>query len=81
MRRWQSSQRPPRALRTAQLDNILLIPASALPEKARSQALASQLPAGEVLLVLPAAPAKPRMLLTTVATRFAAKGRHVALLP
>ena len=63
MRRWQQYHQPPVALRKAQLDNILLIPASALPEKARYQAIANDLPRGAVLLVLPHAYPKERRFL------------------
>ena len=77
MKRWQQYHRPPRALRRAQLDNILLIPASALPEKARYQALANDLPAGDVLIVVPRGDQQQRHLLDTVTQLFRANGHAV----
>ncbi|HLZ21022.1 MAG TPA: hypothetical protein VKQ30_02715 [Ktedonobacterales bacterium] len=73
-------RRPPRALCKARLDNIALVPASLLPQKARYQALANQLPAGDILVVLPAAPSPERQVLTKTAALFEAKGRHVTAL-
>ena len=49
------------------------------PLKARYQALANRLPAGDVLLVLPHAQSKERTRLATVVAQFKAKGRHVAI--
>lgn len=76
MRRWQQYHRPPRALRNAQLDNIAIVPASLLPQKARYQALANQLPAGDILVIMPQSTASQRVL-HTVAALFRHNGHHV----
>jgi hypothetical protein len=44
---------PPRALRKARLDNLALVTGNLLPLKAAYQRIANDLPAGEILLVLP----------------------------
>ena len=53
--RYTSWRRGPRALRHPQvkLDHLTLVPASLLARKADYEALANNLPQGEVLLVLP----------------------------
>src|SRR5215211_3297359 len=63
-----SFHRGPRALRHPQVrpDNLTLVPASLLPRKADDEAIADQLPRGEVLLVLPSADSPER---TTLAAR------------
>ena len=77
-----SWRRGPHALRRPQvrLDNITLVPAHLLPRKAEYQALANQLPPGEVLLVLPPADSRERPTMQRVAQLFRAKGRHVTVL-
>ena len=77
-----SWRRGPRALRRpqVQLDNITLVPAHLLPRKAEYQALANQLPRGEVLLVLPPPDSRERGTMERVAQLFRAKGRHVTVL-
>jgi hypothetical protein len=72
--------RPPRRLRQAKLDNVALVPASLLPFKSEWQALANQLPAGAVLVVLPAEGGSPRRILETVTTPLEAKGHRVTTL-
>jgi hypothetical protein len=42
--------RPPQVLQNAKLDNITLVPASALPFKAQCLKIANSLPKGSVLL-------------------------------
>ena len=80
--RHPSWRRGPRALRRPQvkLDNIALVPASLLPRKAEYQALANDLPQGEILLVLPPAESRERGTMERVAQLFRAKGRHVTVL-
>ena len=72
--------RPPRTVRQGKLDNIALVPASLLPQKARYQALANGLPRGDVLMVLPSASLAGRKFLEQTAKLFEAKGRHVLIL-
>jgi hypothetical protein len=62
------------------LDNLTLVPASLLPRKADYEALADDLPRGEVLLVLPPAGSPERDTMQRVAQLFRAKGRHVTVL-
>ena len=75
-------RRGPRALRRPQvrLDNIALVPAHLLPRKAEYQALANELPKGDILLVLPPADSRERPTMERVAQLFRAKGRHVTVL-
>ena len=77
-----SCRRGPRALRRPQvrLDNLTLVPASLLPRKADYEAIANDLPRGEVLLVLPPAGSPERDTMQRVAQLFRAKGRHVTVL-
>ena len=77
-----SWRRGPRAVRRpqVQLDNTALVPASLLPRKAEYQALANELPRGEVLLVLPPADSRERSTMKRVAQLFRAKGRHVTVM-
>jgi anti-sigma factor ChrR (cupin superfamily) len=69
--------RPPLALRKARLDNIVLIPGSALPQQAQYQAPANRLPAGEVLVVLPTAQHPERPLLGAIVALWRSRGRLV----
>jgi hypothetical protein len=77
-----SWRRGPQALRRPQvkLDNLTLVPASLLSRKADYEAIADQLPRGEVLLVLPPADSPERTTMQRLAQLFRAKGRHVTLL-
>jgi hypothetical protein len=77
-----SWRRGPRALRRpqVQLDNLTLVPASLLPRKADYEAIANDLPRGEVLLVLPPADSPERTTMQRLAQLFRAKGRHVTVL-
>jgi hypothetical protein len=72
---------PPRAIRSAKLDNLALVPGSLLPFKARWQAMANSLAAGEVLIVLPDKSTPARSTLESVASSMRAKGRRVTILP
>ena len=80
MNRWHRSQ-PPRALRQpgVKLDNIALVPASLLPQKAAYQALANRLPPGELLVGLPPAATKQRQALKAGAESWRQRGRHVTV--
>jgi hypothetical protein len=75
-------RRGPQTLRRpqVQLDNLTLVPASLLPRKADYEAIANDLPRGEVLLVLPPADSPERDTMQRVAQLFRAKGRHVTVL-
>ena len=74
--------RGPRALQRPQvrLDNITLVPAHLLPRKAEYQALANDLPRGDILVVLPPPDSRERPTMERVAQLFRAKGRHVTVL-
>ena len=67
---------PPRALRRAKLDNLVVVPASLLPFKAEYQAIANQQASGTTLVVLPAHDSLPRRTLLTVATQLQEKGKR-----
>ncbi len=62
------------------LDNLTLVPAHLLPRKADYQALANQLPPGDILLVLPSPESRERSAMERVAALFRDKGRHVTVL-
>ncbi len=81
-RRYPSYRRGPRALRRpqVQLDNITLVPAHLLPRKAEYQAIANELPNGDILVVLPPSDSRERPTMERVAQLFRAKGRHVTVL-
>ena len=68
---------PPPALRKAHLDNLAIVPASLLPEKAEWQALANTLPARSTLIVLPGKPGAARTALERVSRSLAAHGSRV----
>jgi hypothetical protein len=72
--------RPPRAIKSAKLDNLLLLPASLLPKMASYRAAANRLPRGQVLIVTPAAKDRKTKILESVATQLESKGRHVTTL-
>lgn len=71
--------RPPNALRKARLDNLVLMPASALPFKQAYQVLANRLPDGGVLIVTPQRSNASSMALRATAGLLRAKSREVAL--
>ena len=81
-RTYPSWRRGPHALRRpqVQLDNITLVPAHLLPRKAEYQAIANDLPCGDILVVLPPADSRERPTMERVAALFRAKGRHVTVL-
>ena len=76
------NHRGPRALRRppVRLDNVALVPAHLLPRKAEYQALANDLPVGDILVVLPPPESRERPTMERVAQLFRAKGRHVTVL-
>ena len=82
MRHSPSRHRGPHALRHPQvrLDTITLVPAHLLPRKAEYQALANELPHGDILVVLPPPESRERPTMERVAQLFRAKGRHVTVL-
>ena len=84
MSRWNHPawRRGPHALRRppVRLDNITLVPAHLLPRKAEYQALANELPQGDILLILPPPDSRERSAMERVAARFRAKGRHATVL-
>jgi hypothetical protein len=71
---------PPRAIRKAKLDNLVLVPASLLPLKGQFQAIANQQAPGTTLVVLPAGDSLPRRTLERVASRMQQKGQPVKML-
>jgi hypothetical protein len=75
-------RRGPRALRRppVRLDNVTLVPAHLLPRKAEDQAIANQLPDGDILLVLPPPDSRERTTMERVDRLVRAKGRHVTVL-
>jgi hypothetical protein len=70
---------PPRALRKAKLDNIVLVPASALPFKAQYQKIANSLPKGSVLLCHSVENTGQQKLLETVGAFFQKRGHRVTM--
>ena len=68
---------PPPALHKAHLDNLAIVPASLLPDKAEWQALANALPAGSTLIVLPGKPGAARTALERVSRSLSAHGSRV----
>jgi hypothetical protein len=68
---------PPRAVRTAQLDNLVLIPASELPKKTIYQELANRFPRGQMLIVTPAGDERTAAILKKVASHLETKGQRV----
>jgi flavorubredoxin len=73
-----SFDRPPRALRKAKLDNLVLVPASMLPFKEQYQQLANEQQQGTTVVILPAADSPTRTTLEAIAATHRAKGRQVA---
>jgi hypothetical protein len=61
--------------------NLALLPGSAFPYKERWQALANELPAGSVLIVLPEGNVRQKTMLLAVAKLVAAAGHQVRVVP
>lgn len=68
---------PPRALRSATLDNLALVPGNLLPFKAQYQRIANAPPAGDVLIVLPSTGKPLRQTIQAVVDLVRAKGHGV----
>src|SRR5712692_11700664 len=74
--------RPPHALRKAKLDNIALVPASLLFQKARYKAAANNLPAGRgSVLICTTGESRQRKVLENVASYFQGHGHKVTTIP
>jgi hypothetical protein len=73
--------KPPRAIRTARLDNIALVPASLLPRKGKYQTIANNLPRGGVLICQTEKQQRIRHILAQVARWLQANGHFVKTLP
>jgi hypothetical protein len=80
MRKQYQFTNPPRALRRAKLDNIILVPASALPFKAQYQKIANSLPKGSVLLCHSGENTGQHKLLERVSSLFQQRGHRVTML-
>ncbi len=63
------------------LDNIVVIPGTLLPSKARYQAIANTLPQGDILIVLPAPTSREYGTMTRVKALVEAKGHRVTTVP
>lgn len=74
-------RKAPRSLHRSgvHLDNVALVPASLLPIKAEWQAIANDLPRGQILIVLPCQATHQRVA-RSVASHLRAKGKHVKVL-
>jgi len=59
------------------MDNVALVPASLLPFKARWQAVANDLPRGDILIVLPDSASAARRTLQSIGTILKTKGHQV----
>ncbi len=75
--------RPPRSLRRrgVTLDNIAIVPGSLMSHKAQYQAIANQLPQGDVLVVLPSGATPPKQTMQAVVRVLQAKGKRVLTVP
>ena len=73
--------RSPRVIRRAglYLDNIVLIPASLLPDKEHWLQVANNLPQGDILIVLPWH-AKQQRIAHSVACHLRKQGKHVRVM-
>lgn len=80
MRRQYQFTNPPQLLRKATLDNIVLVPASALPFKAQYQMIANSLPEGSVLICHSGVNTGQQKLLETVGDFFQQQGHKVTIL-
>jgi hypothetical protein len=73
--------RPPRAIRQAKFDNIAIVPASMLAEKAGLKEQVKKLPRGEVLLCHTKENIRQKRILERVKEVFRHLGYAVTLLP
>lgn len=72
--------KPPQPLRRTRMDNLMLVPGSALPQIARCQEIANQLPGGGVLIVLSAHNPKQQQALLAVAKLLSEEGHQVRVI-
>jgi hypothetical protein len=68
-----------RSRQQMKLDNIALIPASLLPDKAHWQHIANNLPDGDILIVLPG-PVTQQRVAHAVASKLIEQGKHVRVM-
>ncbi len=73
--------RPPRAIRKAKLDNIVLVPASILSRKGKYQTIANNLPGQGVLICETEKKERISRILERVAAFFRQNGHFVKILP
>jgi hypothetical protein len=73
--------RPPRAIRKAKLDNIVLVPASLLLRKGKYQTIANNLPGRGVLICETHKKERISRILDSVADFFRRNGHFVRTLP
>ena len=73
--------RPPRAIRKAKLDNIVLVPASLLYQKGKYQTIANNLPGRGVLICRTEKKERISRILDNVAAFLRQRGHFVRLLP
>jgi hypothetical protein len=73
----KATQAITRSRRKVVRDTLVLVPAALLPCKAREQRAAKRLPAGGVLIVLPAPATRQRRVCENVAAQLRATGRQV----
>lgn len=81
MRQRERLSHPPHAVQQARLDNLTLVPGSVLPQIARCQQLANDLPRGGILIVLPTNNPKQKAALLAVAKSVAQEGHQVRVIP
>ncbi len=72
--------RVPSRLKRARLDNIALVPASLLLQKAKYTAIAKRLPTGSVLIIPPQLP-RQQQIVEKVADFLRTTGHQVTTLP
>ena len=72
--------RPPRRIRKARLDNLVLMPASLLPFKEQWQEVANSRAGEQVLIILPKVENRPRTVLQRVAAQLREQGHAVTTL-
>lgn len=73
---------PPKALRrpSVHFDNVAIVPASLLPQRAKYQQIANALPRGQVLIIVPKQGPAQRRACTRVAARLKGSGHAVTTL-
>jgi hypothetical protein len=62
------------------LDNFALMPASLIPLRDHWERLVSELPAGDVLMIVPVGPSKLRRILQTLSPTLRSRGRRITTL-